>query len=70
MNAADDIAEFLASRRAKITPDQAGCHSMLHRRHRALGMRAKAAAAGRTAPRRGCRESAARRTTVRLEVHE
>ena len=28
MNAADDIAEFLASRRAKITPEQAGPRTM------------------------------------------
>ncbi len=32
MNAADDIAEFLASRRAKITPDQAGLPSYGKRR--------------------------------------
>src|SRR5215218_8201538 len=46
MNAADDIAEFLASRRARITPEQAGLPSYGKRRVSGLRREEVASLAG------------------------
>src|SRR5688500_20379148 len=46
MNAADDIAQFLASRRARITPEQAGLPSFGKRRVPGLRREAVASLAG------------------------